>query len=255
MVRATIVFWIIIAFVGTCWGQSQPAEPSGMTPVDRLLRAGYQALAERDFQQARDHFRLVLDLQPNHSRASRFLKACSDSLRVRTEELIAAGDRRFARGAFAEALINYHVAARLDSSRADIFSRIRLAGRRIYSRNYTLKALESYLQSDIPGTEQYLDSAAQFDPDYSLLPQFRQLLQTGPAEQVTKPQLQDDPEMWNLHLQALQHFRDGEFSDAIELWEQILKKYPNDPEIRASIYQAIYRWEASLPFLDETAER
>ncbi len=255
MVRLTIVCWCVITITATCWGQAQPGESPATTPAEKLLRAGYQALAKRDFLRAQDYFGLVLELEPNHSRASRFYNACTDSLAVRAQELVNAGDRRFAREAFAEALINYHAATRLDSTRQDIFSRIRLAGRRVYSRNYMLDALEAYLQNNLPKAEEFLDSAAQFDADYRLIPQFQQLLQSVPAESVAGPTLRNDPELWETHLTALQHFRDGDFSQAIAVWEKVLERYPNDQEIRASIRQAILRWETSLPVIEDPDNR
>jgi tetratricopeptide (TPR) repeat protein len=66
----------------------------------------------------------------------------------------------------------------------------------------------------------------------------------GDAEPVSLDDLQRDQETWQRYLNGLRFMRNGEYQNAINEWQAVLNKYPNQPQTLENINQARLRLEA-----------
>ena len=209
--------------------------------IAEQMRLGRAAMDRGDFRQAREHFHLVLELDWNNPLASQWWAAAEKDLSGHIRGLLRAGDRCARRAAYAEALINYHEARRYDTTRADIKRRIRAVGKKIYARRCLLAGLEFYLDGDYTQMHAALDSVFYYDPENASALAFREKVRNDGGPRADQLRLQDDAEVWELHLAALKKYRGGEYQAAIDLWAKILGKYPGNADVLANIEQARLR--------------
>ncbi len=236
--------WIMLALTAVAWPQGPTPSKLEFSPEEVIverLSLGQEAMARGNFALARDHFRRVLELDWNNPQVYESWSAAKDSAAQLVRRLVLAGDRRMKSGAYAEALVSYHKALRLDGTRADIKRRIRLTGRKIYAQRCLLAGLEHFLHDDFELARVKLDSALFYDPEDKGALALRERIESRTEEIIGKTNLKDDPETWEIHLQALRKYRAGEYRAAVELWEMILKKYPGNLEAAANIRQARLR--------------
>jgi tetratricopeptide (TPR) repeat protein len=62
-----------------------------------------------------------------------------------------------------------------------------------------------------------------------------------PVQASTLEELQNDKEVWPLYLEGLRHMRNKEYDQAIQVWEKVLQKYPNNANTLENIKQARLR--------------
>lgn len=58
-------------------------------------------------------------------------------------------------------------------------------------------------------------------------------------------EIQKDPAMWKVYLDGIEKFRAGDYQQAIRLWEQVLDRYPGNPETEKNIQQAKLRLQTN----------
>jgi len=238
----------LLALWWACWGLSAAAqaqdavsEPAGEA-VEERLRLGQEAMDRRNFAGARDHFYRVLELDWNNPRVYEWWSAAQDSAARQIRHLLVEGNRLLAAGEYAEALVIYHQARGLDSTDRNLRDKIRLAGAKIYAERYVLAALAGFLKEDFEQAQKQLDSAMIFDPENALAQSLTERIRDR-LRQNDQADLQDDPEAWESHLEALKHYRAGNYQAAIDLWEKILLTYPDHPDAVANIRQARLRMQ------------
>jgi len=226
--------------------ETTSAEPGNLSDevIIERLSLGEEAMSRGDFTGARDHFHRVLQLDWNNPQVYQWWCAAKDSAGLQIRQLVSIGDHRMRGGAFAEALVSYHAALRLDSTRADVKWRIRQAGRKVYAQRYLLAGLGFFLREEFESAQAQLDSALGYDPENENILALRERTRSRIEKIAGDTNLKDDPEAWEIHLAALKKYRVGEYRAAVELWERILEKYSGHPDVTANIRQAHLRLQA-----------
>jgi tetratricopeptide (TPR) repeat protein len=56
--------------------------------------------------------------------------------------------------------------------------------------------------------------------------------------------LQKDEKAWKIYLDALEHFRNGDYENAIKLWDEVLEYYPGNKNTINNIEQARLRLQS-----------
>jgi len=211
--------------------------------VEERLQLGQDAMARRDFAAARDHFYRVLELDWNNPRVYEWWSAAQDSAARQIRHLLVRGNWLMAAGQYAEALVVYQRARELDGTNWSLKNKIKRAGAKIYAERYVLAALAAFLEEDFERARSRVDSALIFDEQNALALSLSDRIEDN-LRQASQADLQEDPEAWSNHLEALKNYRAGEYQAAIALWEKILVKYPGHSEAMANIRQARLRLQA-----------
>jgi tetratricopeptide (TPR) repeat protein len=244
-ILVSVVCCVLLQFPATRLTAQEPDIPDTTTQVHPLIaeqmRLGREAMERGDFSRAREHFRLVLALDWNNPLAYQWWEAAEKNAAARMHDLLQAGDRYTARGEYAEALINYREALRLDPDRTDIKRRLREVSDKISVRRHLLAGLQGYLAGDYVQMDTALDSALMYEPENATALALRKKATGHSSAGGEQTRLQEDPAMWEVHLAALKKYRAGDYLGAITYWRKILEKYPGNSEVLANIEQARLR--------------
>ncbi|MBD3382586.1 MAG: tetratricopeptide repeat protein, partial [candidate division Zixibacteria bacterium] len=60
---------------------------------------------------------------------------------------------------------------------------------------------------------------------------------------VAIEEIRQDEEYWQYYLDGLKSFGEGDYEQAIEMWERVLEKYPGSEDTRENLRQARSRLE------------
>jgi len=221
---------------------SQPDETA--SAAGERLCLGQEAMARRAFAEARDHFSRVLRLDWNNPQAYAWWCAAKDSVDMQIRQLVAAGNRNMAAGRYADAMLEYHQVLTADSAHADARRKFFLARRKTEAQRCLAAGLGYFLQGKYDSVRVMVDSALAFDPENSAAAKYAGQVETFLPQGASGKGLQQDPEAWAWHVEALKDYRAGDYHAAIALWEKILAKYPGHPDAVANIRQARLRLQA-----------
>jgi tetratricopeptide (TPR) repeat protein len=81
------------------------------------------------------------------------------------------------------------------------------------------------------------------DPDNVVARDYMGKILTLMKEATELEDLQKDDRVWKIYLEALEHFRSGDYENAIILWQEVLKYYPGNKNTISNIEQARLRMQ------------
>ncbi|MBD3170665.1 MAG: PorV/PorQ family protein [candidate division Zixibacteria bacterium] len=100
------------------------------------------------------------------------------------------------------------------------------AGLKLYnSGNFSLSAAE-------------FQTALKLDPDDEFCQEYLTLSQTRLTGATTLEELKQNPDIWQLYIDGITLYQNGDYSAAISKWERVLEKYPTNTNTLRNIEQA-----------------
>jgi tetratricopeptide (TPR) repeat protein len=105
------------------------------------------------------------------------------------------------------------------------------------------RGLESYHRGDYSKARRYFEEVRANDKTNIIAKEYLDKIAvlTGQPESTDQDELKRDVETWKIYLNALRHYQNGEYEEAIKLWKKILEKYPGNEETLENIRQAKLR--------------
>ena len=163
----------------------------------------------------------------------------SDLVRTRLRE----ADQSFRKGDYADAYNKYQTVLEYDPADRQAANGSRAAKIQADLAQHLKLAIDYYDQERYEMARQEFDSVRQLDPKNETAPEYLrridQILQeTASPEQVD---LRNDDAMWQKYLDGVEEYRKGNYGTAIDLWNEVLKKYPNNKMTQENIRQAQLR--------------
>ena len=104
--------------------------------------------------------------------------------------------------------------------------------------------VEAYHAGDTVSARQTFEKLVTANPNDSAAAGLLQLL-AEPAPSSTLVELQKNETVWKIYLDGIEKFREGNYEEAIRLWEQVLAVYPRNRETEKNIQQAKLRLQQS----------
>jgi cytochrome c-type biogenesis protein CcmH/NrfG len=100
--------------------------------------------------------------------------------------------------------------------------------------------IEAYQTGDTISARQIFERLLTVNPNDSAALGLLQLLkQQAPTSALAE--LQKNETIWRVYLEGIGKFREGDYEEAIKLWEQVLAEYPRNTETEKNIEQAKLR--------------
>jgi tetratricopeptide (TPR) repeat protein len=209
--------------------------------IKRQMDLGDNYLSKKQYDKAAQQYGFVLILDPQNQTAIK-QAASIDS----TREAQLARDRATAREAIQAG--NYRKAL---ESLDNVLSVVpddqqALQGRaqiyRIMESNKHLdKALKFYDQENYQSAQAQTDSALTLNPQSDGAKGLKHRLAQYTAKESTLEDIKKNAEHWQIYLQGMDKYQAGDYDKAIELWRSIQQYYPNNPNLKRNIDQAIDR--------------
>ncbi len=119
--------------------------------------------------------------------------------------------------------------------------------RRIISLNLLRNGIAAINNGDTLAALSSFDSLLAVNPHDSVAIGLMRTFSPEPDSLMSSSlaEIQSDPDIWRLYLEGIEKSREGQYQEAIELWQQVLSSYPGNVETKKNITQAKLRLQAS----------
>ena len=104
--------------------------------------------------------------------------------------------------------------------------------------------IDLYNQNRLSEARRQFEAVLRINPQEQVARDYLARMNVPRPQETTLEDLQNDREIWPLYLEGLRYMRNKEYQKAIDAWEQVLKKYPNNSNALDNIKQARLRLES-----------
>ncbi len=104
--------------------------------------------------------------------------------------------------------------------------------------------IDLFNQNRLGEARRQFEAVLRINPQEPVAREYLAKMNVTQPQETTLEDLQNDREVWPLYLEGLRHMRNKEYQKAIDSWEQVLKKYPNNSNAIENIKQARLRMES-----------
>ena len=105
-------------------------------------------------------------------------------------------------------------------------------------------AVKLFQEGKLEESRRRFESVLSIDPNNAMATDYIHKIDSALAKPPTLEDIQKDKETWQLYLDGLRYMRDRQYDKAIEAWEKVLRKYPNNPNTINNIEQARLRQQS-----------
>jgi tetratricopeptide (TPR) repeat protein len=205
-----------------------------------------EAVAVKDLESAN----LMLErLRPAFGADNRFKKSETEYLRLtsnRISTLRGEAARLANEGKLTEAAQRHGDILKLNPSDVGARRGLTQINNRISALEMVHSGVAAYNSGDTTQARTLFERAIAVNPDDSVAQAMLDRFQSGSKPLgVPLTEVQKDPASWKLYLDGIEKFRSGEYQEAIRLWEQVLQRYPGNPETEKNIQQAKLRLQTN----------
>jgi tetratricopeptide (TPR) repeat protein len=163
--------------------------------------------------------------------------------RIRTT--LRQADQAFNQGNFIDAYSKYQEVLTYDKNNLRASDGARAARLQIDLAQHLKLGMDYFEQGRYILSQRELNTVLQLDPRNETALEYLKRIDSAMKETAT-PEEQDlrkDSVMWQAYLDGVEAYRAGDFKKAIQYWEEVLKKYPNNRMTLENIRQARLRLE------------
>jgi len=104
--------------------------------------------------------------------------------------------------------------------------------------------IDLYNQNRLSEARRQFEGVLKINPQEPVARDYLAKIDVPQPQETTLEDIQNDRDIWPLYLEGLRYMRNKEYQKAIDAWEQVLKKYPNNSNAIENIKQARLRMES-----------
>ncbi len=223
----------------------EPTAPTGEDNAGLVARQAEYMIDKGALLAARD----IVDDAVSQGIDSDELRALRVDISTRINDRIRGtlreADQSFNQGNFIDAYTKYEDVLALDKNNLRASDGSRAAKLQIDLAQHLKLGMDYFEQKRYILSQRELNTVLQLDPRNEIALEYLQRIDAAMNE-TTTPEEQDlrkDSVMWQAYLDGVEAYRAGDFKKAIEYWEEVLKKYPNNRMALQNIRQARLRLE------------
>jgi|GEM_PF-1831804 len=208
--------------------------------VRELFEAGIQSYTQQRYLDAINSWTRVLEIDPEHELSREYIDRASEEIGTVVQQHLSRASAFERVGDYASALNELHVALRYEGEDQDIERRIGRCQNRIRSNDRFRRGLSLYLSGDYESALEDFKGAQGLNPANAMIAEYIGLTETKMAGYTTEIQ----PEMERVYLQGVDLYLQGQYQEAIAIWEQVLEEDPYNTKVQRNINEARERIEA-----------
>lgn len=202
---------------------------------------------QKHYRAALDLLELIFDIDPDNLRAQQLQRQIRESMSDEVAANFETARQAWEAGHLVEAIEAYNRILEIDPDNTGASQ----------SKQQVLAAmgLPEKIRLGIEMFEKgrYDEAKAQFraildvNPNETTALDYLNRIQEAQTRTATLEDLQKDSEVWSLYLDGLRYMRNKEYQQAIDAWQKVLEKYPNNSNTLNNIEQARLRLGAQQP--------
>ena len=221
----------------------QAEQPKTEIEINSLLAENYLKVAQeyqnrQEFNPASILIQQAIKLEPQNQKVLSLQRQILKSQYDKILELERKGVEFYNKGNYAEAILAWNQIIELDSTHLAAKSNINLASAKIKLASYLKQGIEYFNAGDYSMAEKQLNLTLSIDPKDQTTQEYLQRVRARTAKKTTLEDLKKDSEIWKIYQEGLSQYQQGNYQEAIDLWNEVLKVYPNNENTLRNIQQA-----------------
>lgn len=206
--------------------------PSGTIndQTEEIIRQATELMQEGALKQARDLVDAAINSKVDAAELFILRREIEFRINAEIKALLAEADTGFDQGNYIEAYNRYNEVLALDAKSPQAREGSRAAKIQIDIAQHLRLALDYFDQSRYILAQREFNTVLQLNPGDETARRYLQDIEINLLKSGTQAEkdLRQDKEMWQVYLDGVEAYRAGDFKKAIELWDRVLQKYPND---------------------------
>ncbi|MCP4684328.1 MAG: PorV/PorQ family protein [bacterium] len=208
-----------------------------------LTQAG-QLYAQRHYRASLDLLELIFDIDPDNYRAQQLQRQIRQSMSDEIAANFETARQAWEAGRLVEAIEAYNRILDVDpdnegasQSKQQVLATMGLPEK-------IRLGIEMFEKGRYEAAKTQFRAILDVNPNEATALDYLNRIQEAQTRTATLEDLQNDAEIWSLYLDGLRFMRNKEYQQAIEAWQKVLAKYPNNPNTLNNIEQARLRMGA-----------
>ena len=221
---------------------------AGEKAYDQLLekhsRSADSLFATGEYDNARLEYKKLLELDSTSNHAQQRLEDIEAHFEQRFRSLVNRGDRRLNAENYADAIVSYTEALEIRPDSPAVRRKIGQAKQRMLLAQKIDQAVELLEEGDSTQAKQEFEAILEDHPDNKTAADYlRRMSEEKAVPPFAIEEMREDEEYWQYYLDGLKSFGEGDYEQAIEMWERVLEKYPGSEDTKENLRQARSRLE------------
>ena len=209
--------------------------------IESHIKSGLEYRKGGKYNLAIEEFEKILKLDPQNQEARKHLQSIRRLLRDEIEAHRRKAEEHMALENFVEAIEEYNRLMELLPGDLEAEEGLTLASQRLQIAEHTRKGVERFEAGDYKGAILEFNSILKIDPQNRMAKDYLQNAINKSAKPTSLSELRKDQKAWNLYLDGLSQYQEGNYREAIELWKRVLEYYPNNENTLRNIEEAKVR--------------
>jgi tetratricopeptide (TPR) repeat protein len=163
------------------------------------------------------------------------------AIRAAVRANLAKAESAMARADYITAYDGYNTVLQFEPNNATARDGSMRAEKSLNMVQHLSLGLDYFNQEKYMSAQREFKTVLQLDPSNRVASEYLGRIDERVKESTTLEDLQKDDHIWQLYLSGLEAFRQGNYQNAIDLWEQVLEVYPHNKNTLENIAQARLR--------------
>jgi len=147
-------------------------------------------------------------------------------------------------GRLPDAVVAYNKILMLSPDDITVKELIGRVGEAISLAQLLSDGVESFYLGRLSSAEAKFNKALELSPKNIVANEYLNRISALQQKPTDQADLEKDEKVWKIYLNALGHYRNGEYEQAIEMWQEVLKYYPGNEQTLNNITQARLRLQS-----------
>ncbi|MCD6162953.1 MAG: PorV/PorQ family protein [candidate division Zixibacteria bacterium] len=209
--------------------------------INSQLEVGNRYYDKKQYNEADEQYRLALILAPDNQHAKDRIAAIEKIENSRIERLRTQINQLIKDGDYDQALSNINQILQAKPGDRNALAKKTEINRKFEASRYLETALNYFDRADYEMANVMVDSVIAFNPQSEGGKSLKRQLTRYTAETSTLEDIKKTPAHWDTYIQGMELYQAGSYDEALAKWRSLLEHYPNNPNLRRNIDQAVER--------------
>jgi len=228
---------------------SQLQEKSSSDDLTEALLNGYYTQAELFYNDGLYTSSLgvietALSIKPEDYRFTGLGIKNNRAIEDRIAELLDSSRVAEKDGRFTDAVIYYNRILEFSPGDETVKRLVSRIGSAIKLARMISEGAEAYYHKNYNKATNLFRAVLELDRNNIIAEDFLMQMESLKQAETEQRDLENDSVVWQIYLNALEHYQNGEYQKAIELWDDVLKSYPGNEQTLENIKQARLRLQS-----------
>ncbi len=193
------------------------------------------------YNAALDMLLLIFDISPNYTEAINLKKRINRDITNELKENFTKAKEAEKNGNNIEAVIAYHKIIDIEPENKTALEAIANISKNINIAQQLNTGMDLFKNNKFRSSKKTFEAVLLVDRNNPVAIEYLKKINTTSLKETTLEDLQANKEIWDLYLSGLKFMRNNEYQKAIDVWEKVLKVYPNNINTINNIEQAKLR--------------